>query len=431
MVGKFCTNCGEPIGDADRFCGSCRAALTKETIDSQTQIPEPAESKVSAVRSPFELALAVVLGASFFLPWFSYAGFFTIEGYRIPTLVRSIARIGQSIEEQPTKETWADLYYLLWAIPVLAALMGFRLYHGLKVKALQIGTGILVASPFVYLLIKAPSDSLRGLSFGAYLEMGAGLLCLGIGSGLVRPPQRGITWGRKDRVWLSVACVIVIGGLAATLVMQNRQQQDFADRLEMLGSDLSTELNTSPGSITQLPSGSDGATSTDSKSTSPASCESVGDAVTAAPDPVGIEGVKAFVGMSRKHVSGCVSYPQAPPVGGNHSEVWQGCKFYDGTIVKEQAVHSMEHGAVWITYRADVAAVDLEVLKAYNSNDRVLVSKWDASLPSPVVASAWGVQLELLSTADPRLDQFVQKYADGPQNPEPGIPCRDGGTMET
>ena len=170
---------------------------------------------------------------------------------------------------------------------------------------------------------------------------------------------------------------------------------------------------------------------TGSDPTSADSCGPVGDPIKAAPSsPAGIDGVKQFVGMSRNHVQGCVKYPQTPPVGGNHSQVWQSCKFYNGTIVTEQAVHSMEHGAVWIVYRSDVSEADLDALKAYESNDKVLISKWDSSLASSVVANAWGVQLELTSTADPRLDQFVQKYADGPQNPEPGVPCFEGGTNE-
>ena len=180
---------------------------------------------------------------------------------------------------------------------------------------------------------------------------------------------------------------------------------------------------------TASPSKSPGSTGSDP--TNGESCGPVGDPIKSAPSsPAGIDGVKQFVGMSRNHVQGCVKYPQTPPVGGNHSQVWQSCKFYNGTIVTEQAVHSMEHGAVWIVYRSDVSEADLDALKAYESNDKVLVSKWDSSLASPVVATAWGVQLELTSTADPRLDQFVQKYADGPQSPEPGVPCRDGGTNE-
>ncbi len=168
-----------------------------------------------------------------------------------------------------------------------------------------------------------------------------------------------------------------------------------------------------------------------SDTTTAASCGAVGDDVTAtSTQPAGIDGVVQYVGMSRNHVEGCVNYPQTPPVGGNHSSIWQGCNFYSGTIIKEQAVHSMEHGAVWIVYRSDISEGDLNVLKAYSSNDKVLVSRWDSTLRAPVIATAWGLQVDLTSTSDPRLDQFVQKYADGPQNPEPGVPCRDGGSMQ-
>jgi hypothetical protein len=42
----------------------------------------------------------------------------------------------------------------------------------------------------------------------------------------------------------------------------------------------------------------------------------------------------------------------------------------------------------------------------------------------------WGKQLLLQSASDPRLLQFVKYFSDGPQTPEPGVPCT-GGTMET
>jgi hypothetical protein len=47
-------------------------------------------------------------------------------------------------------------------------------------------------------------------------------------------------------------------------------------------------------------------------------------------------------------------------------------------------------------------------------------------LPVPVVASAWGVQLKVQSASDPRLAQFLQKYEQGPQTPEPGAACTGG-----
>jgi hypothetical protein len=51
-------------------------------------------------------------------------------------------------------------------------------------------------------------------------------------------------------------------------------------------------------------------------------------------------------------------------------------------------------------------------------------------LPSPVVASAWGVQLQLDGVDDPYLPVFIAYYEEGPQNLEPGAAC-SGGTDET
>ena len=47
-------------------------------------------------------------------------------------------------------------------------------------------------------------------------------------------------------------------------------------------------------------------------------------------------------------------------------------------------------------------------------------------LDSAVVASAWGVQLRLDSAFDPRLTEFIDWYAHGPQTLEPGAPCTNG-----
>lgn len=164
----------------------------------------------------------------------------------------------------------------------------------------------------------------------------------------------------------------------------------------------------------------------------PASCGSVGKPITHdATSASKITGVESYRGMSRDHIApgACVKYPQTPPVGGNHSQTWQGCNFYAGRVLTEQGVHSMEHGAVWITYRPVLASTELDVLKKFSSNDYVLISQWDAALTSPIVASAWGLQLQLPTATDSRLAAFVKAYANGPQTPEPGVPCRDGGSM--
>ncbi len=85
-------------------------------------------------------------------------------------------------------------------------------------------------------------------------------------------------------------------------------------------------------------------------------------------------------------------------------------------------MHSLEHGAIWITYRPDVPADDVEYLAALaRSRNDVLVSPWEQGLPSPIVATAWGRQLQLQSVSDPRLLEFVRAYAN--QGPEINARC--------
>jgi putative peptide zinc metalloprotease protein len=137
-------------------------------------------------------------------------------------------------------------------------------------------------------------------------------------------------------------------------------------------------------------------------------------------------GVQTFRIGSRLHVLTPVSYPQNPPVGGNHSPMWQNCGFYDAPIANENGVHSMEHGAVWITYRADLPPAQIDSLRRL-AHDRsyVLVSPYP-ELAAPVIASAWGRQARLGSAHDPLLGYFIDAFRLGPQAPETGGPCTNG-----
>jgi hypothetical protein len=138
------------------------------------------------------------------------------------------------------------------------------------------------------------------------------------------------------------------------------------------------------------------------------------------------EGVRSFENLSSKHTEEPVAYEQTPPVGGNHAPIWQNCGFYGEPVNEENAVHSMEHGAVWITFQPGLPEKQTESIRtlARNQND-VLASPYP-DLPAPVVASAWGKQLRLESAEDPRLEQFVRAFRVGPQTPEPGAPCTGG-----
>ena len=139
-----------------------------------------------------------------------------------------------------------------------------------------------------------------------------------------------------------------------------------------------------------------------------------------------IDGVQEFEDLERDHVPGPVDYEQTPPVGGPHSPVWANCGVYENPITNEEAVHSLEHGAVWVTYDPELPAEQVESLTSQvGARSYGLLSPFP-DLPSPVVASAWGLQLELESADDPRLEVFLTKYLQGDQTPEPGAACTGG-----
>ncbi len=138
------------------------------------------------------------------------------------------------------------------------------------------------------------------------------------------------------------------------------------------------------------------------------------------------EGVEVFAVDDASHTEDPVAYPQDPPVGGPHHPVWQNCGYYSDPVVTEHAVHSLEHGAVWVTYDAGFAAdIELAALVAIAEEPKVLVSPYEGLGDTPVVASAWGAQLRLESALDPRLEQFVAAFVDA-DAPEPGAPCEGG-----
>ena len=135
--------------------------------------------------------------------------------------------------------------------------------------------------------------------------------------------------------------------------------------------------------------------------------------------------VERFVITDVRHTDGTVAYPQDPPAGGRHAPIWQECGFYESPINNENGVHTLEHGAVWITYQPDLASAQIDVLRSIAEEDEVLVSPYPG-LDAPVVATSWGNQLRLGSADAPRLNDFIEEYVDGPDAPEPRAGCNDG-----
>ena len=139
-----------------------------------------------------------------------------------------------------------------------------------------------------------------------------------------------------------------------------------------------------------------------------------------------ITGVVTFDNVAAGHRDGAIKYEQTPPIGGPHNANWQTCGTYTRPLGNEYAVHSLEHGAVWITYRPDLATASVEQLKGLGRNRSHFLLSPSPELSSSVVASAWGVQLQVDQADDPRLARFVTKYHQGSQALEPGAVCRGG-----
>jgi len=194
---------------------------------------------------------------------------------------------------------------------------------------------------------------------------------------------------RRNRILTITASVVIVAGLVAGGVVLVRSQSD------------------------------DSSTAADSKSSGK------GHFVT------GKDGVRTWTGkLNRNHVQGTVAYPMHPPVGGDHNPVWLNCNgnVYTSAVKDENAVHALEHGAVWVTYtdkakKADVAALATKVKQTPYS----LMSPY-TNQTAPIELSAWGHQLSVSSASDPKVAKFFETYVQGKQTPEPGASCT-GGTM--
>lgn len=151
---------------------------------------------------------------------------------------------------------------------------------------------------------------------------------------------------------------------------------------------------------------------------------SAGDSVVA--DAVSLASVVEYQITESAHIDPPATFAQSPSVGGDHYPFWQNCGFYTALPVEGAATHSMEHGAVWVTYNnAELAEGELEALAAMAiENDRLLITPWDQD--EKLVLSSWGAQLRLpnVSVGDPVIDAFIDAYADRDGIPEPNVSCQ-------
>jgi hypothetical protein len=131
----------------------------------------------------------------------------------------------------------------------------------------------------------------------------------------------------------------------------------------------------------------------------------------------------------RTHKEGQQTYVTNPPVGGAHNQAWQNCMgdVYAQPIANEHAVHSLEHGAVWVTYKQGLAADQVAALQSRVEGKDFLLMSPVANLDKNVSLQVWGYQLKLDDANDDRIDTFI-RAARVKASMEPGAPCSGGNT---
>jgi len=136
-------------------------------------------------------------------------------------------------------------------------------------------------------------------------------------------------------------------------------------------------------------------------------------------------GIEVYPATTNHTVEGPIDYERHPPTNGDHDPLWQNCGFYEEPIEDRHAVHSMDHGVVWITYSPDLSEQQIKSLRPYGKEHYVVVSPYPGQ-NTLVTATSWRVQLELKGVDDPRLRRFVNQFRISEIAPLSGNRCTLG-----
>ena len=135
--------------------------------------------------------------------------------------------------------------------------------------------------------------------------------------------------------------------------------------------------------------------------------------------------------IQHNHVAGVVKYDSSPPMGGNHNQYWANCTgtVYTKQIANENAVHMLEHGAVWVTYNpATISAADLKTITADVDGVQWMALSPYKGLKTEISLQAWNYQLFVTKASDPRVEKFIDALKHTTKvTPEYGAACSGSG----
>lgn len=133
---------------------------------------------------------------------------------------------------------------------------------------------------------------------------------------------------------------------------------------------------------------------------------------------VSLEGkVEDFPIEGRDHVPAgtSVDYQTNPPTSGSHLAEAEKWGIFSNEIDDMAAVHSMEHGGIWISYK-DISQEEIVILEEVGKqNSQSTVVSPRSGNDSKIVIASWGKMVKL-ETAEKAL---IQKYIDTYKNQAP------------
>lgn len=120
-----------------------------------------------------------------------------------------------------------------------------------------------------------------------------------------------------------------------------------------------------------------------------------------------------------------IAFGGLPPMGGKHASQWQNCGIYTEPVLPQHAIHSMEHGAVWISYHPDLPAAQIAALQELVRGESKLLLSPYPDQSNPIVLSVWDRQLVVEGADDGRINAFISRYR-GRTGPEANASCANG-----
>ena len=144
-----------------------------------------------------------------------------------------------------------------------------------------------------------------------------------------------------------------------------------------------------------------------------------------------------FPAQNREHIANGAPHPaynSNPPTGGWHYAAAAQTGIYDQVIPDETLVHNLEHGHIWIAYRPDLPADQVEslakVTKSYSSK---IIMAPRPDNPKPISLVAWEYLLHLDGFNEEQVKGFIAAHrGKGPEQiPDFGFDDFRGKTTPT